>query len=223
MIARIIVRTALAVVGLGALAPAPAIAQARYPIETTIGGIWLGSYSLGSQDANLVANQPGGGPYTLFKSSSRVESTGGLDARVGWRATRMFTFEGGLTWSRPQLSTRLFSDVEGAADVTATEKTSQYIIEGAVLASLAGPGRALVPFVRAGFGYLRELHDGNSLVETGTSVQVGGGATFWFGDVARQSIGLRVDGRYYLLRNGLNLGKSNRSLGAIGGAIVFGF
>lgn len=223
MTARLTIRTVL-VAALVALASSPATAQYRRPpIEATAGGIWMSGYSLGTQDANLIANQQGGGPYTLFKTSSRVESTGGLDARLGWRATEMFTFEGALTWSRPTLSTRLFSDVEGAADVTATEQTSQYIIEGAVVASLARPGRALVPFVRGGFGYLRELHDGNTLAETGTSVHLGGGATFWFGDVLRQTLGLRVDGRYYLLRDGLNLGKSNRSLAAITGSVVFGF
>jgi len=223
MSARTIIRMAAAVVCLLTCASAPALAQKRYQLETTVGGIWMGGYSLGSLDANLIANQAGGGPYTLFKTSSSVGSTGGLDARLGWRASRIFTVEGGLTWSRPQLSTRLFSDVEGAADVTATEKTSQYIIEGAVLASLARPGRAITPFVRAGVGYLRELHDGNSLVQTGTSLHVGGGATFWFGAVARQAIGLRVDGRYYMLHNGLNLGKTNRSMGALSGSVVFGF
>ena len=222
MSARMIVRT-IAVLVLVTCAAAPARAQKRHPIETSIGGIWMSGYSLGSQDANLTANQPGGGPYTLFKSTSRMDSAGGLDARIGWRATRMIAFEGGLTWSHPQLSTRLFSDVEGAADIRATEKTSQYIIEGAVLASLAAPGRAVIPFVRAGVGYLRELHDGNSLVQTGTSLHVGGGATFWFGDLARQTIGLRVDGRYYVLRNGLDLAKSSRSLGAVSGSLVFGF
>jgi hypothetical protein len=210
-------------VGLLALAAAPARAQKRHPLEATVGGIWMGGYSLGGRDANLIANQTGGGPYTLFKTSSRVDSTAGLDARIGWRATRMLTIEGGLTWSQPQLSTRLSSDVEAAANVTATEKTSQYIIEGAVLAALTTRERALVPFVRAGFGYLRELHDGNSLVQTGQAFHVGGGATVWLGNIARQSIGLRLDGRYYVLRNGLDLGKATRTLGAISGSFVFAF
>lgn len=223
MTPRILVRSSLAIVAFLAFAASPAMAQKRYLLEATIGGIWMGGYTLGDRDATLTTNDTAGSPYTLFKSTTKMKPAAGLDARLGWRATRMFTVEGALTWSRPQLSTRLYSDVENAAEITATETTSQYIIEGAVIAALTSRPRALVPFVRAGFGYLRELHDGNALVETGTSVHVGGGATWWFGNVARQSMGLRVDGRLYVLRNGLDLGKSNRSLGAISGSVVFGF
>jgi hypothetical protein len=223
MSARMNVRTAFAAIALLALGSLPATAQKRSPIETTIGGVWMGGYSLGDRDANLTTNDTAGSPYTLFKSTATMNSAGGLDARVGWRATPMLTFEGALTWARPVLSTRLYSDAENAAEIRATETTSQYIIEGAVVAALLGGRRALVPFVRAGFGYLRELHGGNSLVETGTSLHLGGGATYWFGDIARQRIGLRVDGRYYMLRNGLNLGSSSRSLGAVSGGVVFGF
>ncbi len=223
MSARTIVLRAVAAAALVASSSLPAMAQKRSPLEATVGGLWVAGYSLGSKDANLTSNDTAGTPYTLFKSTSNMTSAGGLDARIGWRATKMLTFEGALTWSRPQLSTRLYSDVENAAEITATEQTSQYIIEGAVVAALTSRPRALVPFVRGGFGYLRELHDGNSLVETGTSLHIGGGATYWFGNVARQTMGLRFDGRYYMLHNGLNLGKTNRSLAAISGSLVFGF
>jgi Outer membrane protein beta-barrel domain len=223
MSARTIVLRGVAVVGVLAFAAAPARAQKRYQFEATIGGVLMTGYSLGSQDANLTANQTAGGPYTLFKSSTKMNTGGGLDARLGWRATRMLTVEGGLTWTRPQLATALTSDAEGAANVTATENISQYIIEGAVIAALTTRERAFVPFVRGGFGYLRELHDANSLAETGQSIHLGGGFTYWFGNLARQGLGLRVDGRYYLLHNGVNLGKTNRSLGAFSGGVVFGF
>jgi hypothetical protein len=49
-----------------------------------------------------------------------------------------------------------------------------------------------VPFLTAGAGHLRELHEGNELVETGTVYQGGGGIKYWFGAGARR-LGLRAE------------------------------
>lgn len=203
------------------LAPINAAAQRPEPrFELSGGGLFVGGYSLGSKDADLVTNQTGGPPYALFQADTDVDSTFGFEARVGVRLSRFFVAEGGILASRPRMATRLRSDVEGAPDTTATQDLSMYIIDGAILARF-GTGR-LRPFVRVGAGYLRELHNDNSLVETGTAFHAGGGATFWLSE-KRRRFGVRADARVYILRDGISLGDGSRTIGAGGAGVVFGF
>ena len=78
----------------------------------------------------------------------------------------------------------LSGDAESAADVTATETASHYVFGGSVLFDLRGAsfaGGRGVPFVSGGAGYLRELHEGNLLVETGIEYHATAGLKYWFG------------------------------------------
>ena len=59
-------------------------------------------------------------------------------------------------------------------------------------------GPRLVPFAAAGGGYLRQLHEGQTLVEQGQVYHAGGGLKYWLltrkvGAV--RSAGLRTDAR----------------------------
>jgi hypothetical protein len=202
---------------------APASAQPREPrVELSAGGLFAGGYDLTSSSADIVRNEPGGGAYPVFDTDTRAESAPAFEARAGWRFAPRFTLEGGVLVGRPRLSSRLSGDVEGAPDATISEDVSQYIIDGAILATLGSlNGGRVVPFVRLGAGYLRELHEDNMLVETGQAYHAGGGLTAWLG--ANQRIGLRVDGRVYFLQGGIDLGKSSRTMAAGGGALVFAF
>jgi hypothetical protein len=210
------------------LVAAPVGAQPRPPrpprLEVSVGGLLAGGYDLTDVNATLTRNQPGGGRFTLFESETRMDGGPGLEARVGWRFTRAITVEGGMMMLRRGLSSRLTGDVEGARDLTADERLSTYLIDGAVLARLQGltfaAGRGQ-PFLRAGLGYLRELHEGNTLVETGLAYHVGGGMTLWFGN--RQRVALRTDGRLYVLDGGADLGTGTRLAPAGGAALVFIF
>jgi hypothetical protein len=76
--------------------------------------------------------------------------------------------------------------------------------------------------LRAGAGYLRELHEENVLVETGQAYHVGGGATVWFGQ-RPQRAGLRLDARLYVLDGGIDLGTSTRTMATGGASMVFTF
>jgi hypothetical protein len=202
---------------------APASAQPRDPrLEVSAGGLFAGGYDLVSSSADLVTNQAGGGAYTVFDADTRAESAPAFEARAGWRLTERFTLEGGALVGRPRLASRLSSDVEGAPDATIYEDVSQYIIDAAVTAALGSLGGGRVtPFVRVGAGYLRELHEDNMLVETGQAYHAGGGLTAWFG--ASRRLGVRFDGRIYLLQGGIDLGTSSRTMAAGGGALVFAF
>lgn len=219
---RACLRAALASLALVSGTVAPAAAQARPPrFEISAGGLFVGGYTGGQKDADLTANQTGGAPYTLFKTESRIESSAALEARVGYRVSRTVIIEGGVLTSRPQLSTRLTADVEGAPDITALEDLSVYVIDAAVMVTFGKSGSAVTPFVRAGAGYLRELHDDNALVKTGQAYHVGGGVTFWLN--RRQTFGARADARVYMMRGGIDLDGGTRTQVTGGGAVVFAF
>jgi hypothetical protein len=197
--------------------------QPRTPnLEISVGALFVGGFAAGEKNADITANQTGGAPYTLFKSSSRIESAPAFEARVGFRISRLFTVEAGAFTGRPQLSTRLSADLEGAPDITASEDLSVYIIDAAILTNLSSkPGARVVPFVRAGAGYVRELHEANALVKTGRAFHAGGGITMWLN--RRQTIGARADARVYLISGGIDLDGGTRTQGAGSGAVVFAF
>jgi len=221
MIARGAVAAAAMVCAIGGSA-APAAGQTRAPrLEISAGALFAGGYDLAGPDANITGNQTGGSDYTLFRSSTRVDAAGALEARAGWRLSRRFVVEGGVFASRPRLSARLTSDVEGIPDTTIAEDLSLYIFDAAILVNFGTRTGRAVPFVRAGVGYLRELHEDNVLVETGLAYHVGGGATFWLG--RRGRTGVRVDARVYVLRDGIDLDNGSRTVPAAGAAFVFAF
>lgn len=203
----------------------PARAQARQPrFELSAGGVYGTGYDLGQEDANLIAN-PGGGPYTLFESQTRADGGPGAEARIGFRLTPRLMIEGGALWLRPRLASRLTADLESAPDLTIREDLSRYIFDAALVATVGsfGGGRAM-PFVRAGAGYLRDLHEGNVLVEEGQAYHVGGGVTLWLGGAtSRRRLALRLDARAYILDGGIDLGAGTRVMGIGGGSLVYSF
>ena len=202
---------------------AQATRRPRAPsIEVSVGALFMGGHSGGEKTAEITANQTGGAPYTLFKSRSRIDSAPALEARLGWRLSRLFTIEGGVLTARPQLTTRLSGDIENAPDITASEDLSVYIIDAAVLASFSTkPGSHVIPFVRAGYGYVRELHEDNALVKTGSGFHAGGGVTMWFNP--RRTLGLRADARVFIISGGIDLDGGTRTQGAGGASVVFAF
>jgi hypothetical protein len=96
-----------------------------------------------------------------------------------------------LRYSRPRLLYRLSGDAEEAQTVTAEETLSRYVFTGSVVYHLRRAiGRRFIPFVMGGAGYIRELHQGNELIETGTEFHALGGIKYWFGTTGRR-FGLR--------------------------------
>jgi hypothetical protein len=202
---------------------APAAAQSRAArLEISAGALFAGGHELATTTAELIPNQQGGGAHPVFSADIRAEAAPGFEARVGWRLTRRFVIEGGVFTSRPRLRARLTGDIENAPDVTIEEDFSLYIIDAAVLVNFGSELSRVVPFVRAGGGYLRELHEENVLVETGQAYHFGGGVTAWLGQRPHR-IGVRADARVYVLSGGIDLGTSTRTMAAGGGAVVFTF
>ena len=165
--------------------------------EFAAGGLWAAPVSMGAADATETA--PNGARFRLFSSESSLTSAIGLEGRIGVRLTTLLQFEGSASHATPTRRTRIRSDAEGIPDVTLAETVNQWTIEAALVAHLARWrfGTRSVPFLSVGVGYLRQLHEGETLVETGRTYQVGGGVNV----LLRQSAGGR-----FLKSTGVRLG-----------------
>ena len=219
------------IVVLSASVPAYAQTADSRPLrrpEITVGGGLLGGASLGAADATLRANERALQEFRLFGAASDFGSTPSMHVRGGLGLSRRMAVEGGLTWSRPEIRKRIEGDVEGAAPLTVAEQTSQYFVDGSLVIMLdeLRVGGGLVPFLAAGGGYLRQLHEGRTVVEQGQVYHAGGGAKYWLhtrGAGRIRATGLRGDVRAYFLRGGIDYGTGPRPHLAVSGSIFVNF
>jgi hypothetical protein len=197
-------------------------------IDVEAGGGLLSGGGLGSRDAELLANAPTRTPFRLFTTSSRLDSSPAWHARAGYAFSRRFAVEGGVVVSHPEIRTSISEDVEGAAPLTVAERIDQYFFEGSLIVMIEelSVGARTVPFAAAGAGYLRQLHEGLTVIEHGQVYHAGGGIKHWF--VARdqgfiRAFGLRADGRVYLMASGISFSDRPRSHGAFSGGLFISF
>lgn len=216
----------IAAIVLAVAAPARAQSPARKgSLELSAGGLWASGASLGRDEATETRNQIGGDRFTLFAASSRIDPGAGGEVRLALYLTPRVAVEAGGYVARHRVATRLSSDVEGLADVTATEELSEFIIDGALAMHVGSIGR-LLPFVRGGVGYLRQLHENRSLVETGRAYHAGGGATFWLtsrGTGFFKAWGVRADARVIVRDGGFSVGEERRTGVTATGALLVVF
>lgn len=225
----------------GPQSSAPASRAAKEPgrphaFEVSVSFVILGSSSLGSRSATLTPNQTGSAPpYTLFATSARLQTAPGADVRIGYAITRTVVVEGGMTYSRPGVSLTVAQDAENAAGFTATaENLSQYSFDATVrvhikpLAFRRGRGR---PYAAAGVGYLRQLHEGQTVADTGTLYNVGGGLIYLIQvkrvrllpGLAMQGVGIRADLRANLATGGFSFDARHRLYAGASGGLFIGF
>jgi hypothetical protein len=205
------------------VAPSAAYAQASDPpafrVEAAVGVSWIGRQPLGSGSANETTGT--GGTSALFSASSELGSAAGVDGRIGVRLGRSLVAEAEASYATPPLRIALSADAEGAAAVTAAETIQQFTVGAGVRWSL--PGRRwsprFAPFVSAGGGYLRQLHDQATLVETGRYYQAGGGATCLLVTTPHfhtKGIGARVDARAVVRAKGVAFDGGSKTSPAVG-------
>jgi hypothetical protein len=209
-------------------ATAQTIDRPVHRFDATIGALWLGGAELGSEDADLRQSGTPPGDFTLFSTDTRIDASPGFDGRVAYWLTRSIALEAGFVWSRPIVRTRVTDDVEDVEDLTLEEDLDQYFVDiGAVLLlDRFSMGGRTVPFVSGGAGYLRQLHEGRTLVETGQAYHVGAGLRHWLHvrDTGfLRAAGLRVDARLYMLVNGVAFDDGARPHGAISGSLFLTF
>jgi hypothetical protein len=188
------------------------------------GGIWSSGFSGPRQTAELTQNGGSSGGFDLFTASGEVGSGAGLGASLGYYLSPSLALEAGLRFSKPRLSYRLTGDVENAPTVTAEETLTRYVFTGSFVFHLGTmhPRRQLVPFVAAGAGYIRDLHEGAELVETGTEYHVSGGIKYWLGSGARR-LGIRGEAGVAITDGGFDFRDSTRTVPLAAGSIVLLF
>jgi hypothetical protein len=197
-----------------AAAATPARAQGRLEIAGSVG--IAASHDLGSEKATETGNGvPSGSPATLFETATSLDSGPVFEGRAAWYLTRALAVEGTFGMTRTRLRTSISNDVEQAAPTVATSRLTQYVAEAGLVWHLTGigfgHGRGL-PFITGGGGYLRQLHDGATVVETGQSLFVGGGLKYRLHEAKRpaalKAIGLRADVRMNLTHGGFDIEES---------------
>ena len=195
-------------------------------LEVTVGGIWSDGYPLGSSSATLTRNERNPTTrFTLFATETGLQDAAGFDVRVGVHLTSMLALETGLIFTKPRAVATISGDGEGAPVASVEEQLSQYIVDVSLLVHLTryafGNGRGL-PFVSAGGGYLRQLHEGDTLGENGQVYHIGGGVKYLLltGQGWLSGLGVRADVRAYLRDGGFDLEDKRRTFGAVGGSLV---
>jgi len=193
-------------------------------LELSAGAAWLGSQSLGSATAAETTSTLSTLP--LFSTTSTLGGAPMVEGRVGWRVLRALSAEADASYSRPELRIAAAGDAEGAAALTAVERIQQFTIGGAIVWHLPiGMSRA-EPFVTAGGGYLRQLHENATLVQTGRYYQFGGGLTVPLASRRRSrraALGLRIDARAMVFVDGVAFDSSAHVAPVVGASLFVRF
>jgi len=179
--------------------------------------------SLAGRNANETT--PTGGQFRLFTTSTTLAGATSLDARFGVRLTRRLRGLVSGSYGRPTLRIGVADDVENASSVTATERIQQFAVRGGASWSVL-TGARFAPFAAAEIGYLRELHDAQTLVQTAPFVEIGGGGSYPFrspGTGPFGRIGARVDARAVLRSKGAALDGGVHAFPAFSVGLYLGF
>jgi opacity protein-like surface antigen len=208
------------------LVAAPAAAQTPAPrVEIAAGALWIGAIDFGAVDANESTS--GGGAFRLFASRSSLGRELALEGRFAVRLTDRLQVEGIGSYGRPRLITRVSLDAENAPALDVDEDTVRIAIEGAIVVSAARwrVGSRGVPFVTAGGGYLRQLHEGRTVVRTGQSYFAGAGIRYALAARMQslvKTIGVRADGRLVVRAGGIALDDRVHLAPAVAASLYFG-
>jgi hypothetical protein len=195
----------------------------RGSIEVGGGGTFLPGFEMGERTAELTTSAAD--RFELFTTESRVSGFPGASARVAVYLSSAVSLEGMVRYARPQISVRLDGDAESAAPVTATETASHYVFGGSLVLDLrqaAFAGGRAVPFLSGGAGHLRELHEGNQLVETGTEFHATAGLKYWLGSGDRR-FGVRVEAGFSGREKGFDDEEGRRLLPMVLGGLSYLF
>jgi hypothetical protein len=197
-------------------------------VELEVGGGLFGGAGLGTEDADLRANAQTRQPFRLFTADSRFARAPALHVRAAVPLARRVGLEGGMSWGRPEIRTSLSADAEGAAPLTSVERIDQYVFDASLVWMLDGLrlGDRVLPYVSAGGGYLRQLHEGRTLIEHGQAYHAGGGIKYWLFTRRRGSVrsaGFRGDARLQFVYGGIAFEEGPRPQAAISGGLFIGF
>jgi hypothetical protein len=207
----------------------PALAQSRPPpsrVEVGVGMLWDGSNPFGTRAANETTASSG--TLSLFSTTSELAAAIGFEGRIGVRVAKSLVVEGQFSYMKPELRVAASADAEGAAAVTAGDVIQQFTIGGRALWFIPGrrwPPR-LAPFAMAGGGYLRQLHEQATLVQTGRFYQFGGGVSVLLVSSSRShatGAGVRFDLSALVRSKGVAFDDGSRTAPAAGASAFVRF
>ena len=192
-----------------------------------IGGglVWTGGFTGPTTTAELTRNGESSGGFDLFTAAGELEARPGVNARIAVFVSRSVAVEGGFRFSQPTVSYRLSGDAEEAAETTATENLSRYVFTGSLVVHLRrmSPGVSLVPFIAGGAGYIRDLHQGNELMETGTEFHGVAGLKYWFNTAAPRRFGIRGEAGVSMTDGAFDFSEKSRILPIVSASLVYLF
>jgi hypothetical protein len=211
------------------IVPAWAAAQSAsrlHRIEVAGGvGVLMGA-ALGSQNADLRTATTGQ-PYRLFSSRTRMSAAPILDLRLGVPLRRRYAVEAHTAFGHPEIRSAVSSDAEHAPDLIAVERLDQYVFDGGLVVGLDRWSVAgLHPFVTAGGGYVRQLHEGLVVIEDGRVFFAGGGVKHTIHARPRgliRGIGARADSRLNWLSGGIHIDENVRRHVSVSGSLFVVF
>jgi hypothetical protein len=215
-------RDALLVAVMVATATAHVATQSEGPglrrgqLTVSAGMIASGGYPLGDRNAEIRRNSTGTtAPFTLFRADSEIDGVRGVEARIALALTRTLAVEVGGTYGTPQLGVTITQDNEADPTTLVSERIEQYTVDVSGVFQLSGVklGRRARPYVTGGGGYLRQLHAGRLLLETGTTIHLGGGIRYWLrgGLTPTRALGVRADARVVHRSGGVDFEDRSRT------------
>ena len=193
----------------------------RDRIEVSFGGHWMGPVDLDSPDGRLTT--PGGGDFVLFETDSELAQVTGLGSGVAVRIARWLRVGAEVSLGKSRFTTRVTDDVEGAVNTTVAERVTEFTIGGVIVVPLSPGGSRAGPFVSAGAGHLRHLHEGRPLVENGRIYHVGGGVDYLLQSTGDWAIGIRGEARAVFRSAGVFHDESLQVSPAAAGSLFFRF
>jgi opacity protein-like surface antigen len=202
-----------------------AAADAQVTINGGLG--WSGGYGIGDATAQLRTNATGTTPppFTLFNVDSRIDQAPGGELRVGVAITPRVAIEGGALFARRRLAFNISGDPETAPQELDGENLQHYVFDAGVLWELPlVRQRRFRTFASGGAGYVRQLHQDRTLVESGQVYYLGGAARYWLrgGPASNRSLGVRGDVRLNLRRNGIEFDDQSRVYPTVSLAVFLG-
>jgi hypothetical protein len=195
--------------------------------DVSFGAGVFGGADLSSSDAALRANSVTPQPYRVFSADWHISSSRAVEGRVGFALTHRVGVEGRFGFNRPDLRATIENDVEGASALTIVEPIDQYVIDAGVVVMLdeLRVGQ-FVPFVTAGGGYVRQLHEGRTVVDEGRAIHLGAGVKRWFVVRRRGAItgaGVRGDVELQLMSGGIELEEGLQPHATVSGSFFVTF
>lgn len=190
------------------------------------GGGFAGSHPIGDVTVTIPRNAMGApGPVTLLRAESVLGRASALEARVAVALTRGFAIEVAGSFARPQLGVTVSQDPELSGGAFASERVDQYAVDvSGVYQVPVSLGRRARPYAFGGAGYLRQLHEGRLLVETGQTIHGGAGLQYWLlgGNRSGRTLGVRGEARYIRRTGGIDFDDRARGFPAASVLVFFG-